>query len=266
MRIHRSFVQLGIVALLAGSASAQVTSAEFKCMANASKAGAKFITAKAKCVQKCVNNLWKGAGSPSDCFAPYGGATTACIADPSKGAEAKFSAAIRKACDPTVKIGADCPECYSGGDCGPSGEAGDRVANLEGQIDSFFPGLFCEVSPTPFLLEMRCMNTATKGVVKYIAKSTKCYDKCNGLVFKGLIPASACTPPASDPIVAACLSDARDTYVKYIDHDCGPPPASPDGCGSPYPTGTEWLNLVDVMVAGDVQLTYCGSPSGAFLD
>jgi len=267
MRIHRWSVQLGVVVLLAGTASAQLTSAEFKCMTNVSKAGSKFITAKAKCVTKCVNNVWKGLEVPSDCFAPYGGAfTTACIGDPSKGAEAKFGVAIQKACDPTYKIGTDCPDCYSGGDCGPSGEAGDRVATLEGQMDSFFPALYCEVTPTPFLLEMRCMNTATKGVVKYIAKSTRCYDKCNGLVFKGLLPPSACTPPVSDPIVAACLADARETYVKYIDHDCGPPPASPDGCGSPYPTGTGWVDLVDVMVGGDVQLTYCGSPSGAFLD
>jgi hypothetical protein len=103
-------------------------------------------------------------------------------------------------------------------------------------------------------------------VIKYFAKATKCYDKCYGLVQKGIIPSSSCGPPATDPIIMACLADARVTYIKYIDHDCLPPPAQPDRCGAPYPTATEWVDLMDLMVSGDVPLTYCNSPSGAFLD
>jgi hypothetical protein len=269
MRIRRLAAQLGIVVAFAATVSAQsyAPTPEFKCMAKTSKLGATFLASKTKCVTKCVQNVWKGLGfPPAECFAPYGGVTASCIADPLKSVETKFSLGIRTACDPTYKVGTACPSCYSGGDCGPSGEAVNHVAYYENQIDAFYPILFCELTPTPFLLEMRCMKTASKGVVKYFAKAARCYDKCFGLAQKGLIPSSACGPPATDPMVLACLADARDSYVKYIDHDCGPPPASPDGCGSPYPTATEWVDAVDTMLNGDVALTYCNSPSGAFLD
>jgi hypothetical protein len=269
MRIRRPAAQLGLaIIVLAGTAWAQLYAppAEFKCMGKTSKAGSKFIASKAKCVTKCIQTIWKGIGDPSDCFAPYGGSTLVCIADSLKGVEAKFALAIRGACDPTFKLGTACPSCYSGGDCGPSGEALDRVANFENQIDSFFPGLYCQVTPPPFHLQMDCQVTATKGVVKYFAKINRCYDKCYGLVEKGIIPAASCAPPASDPIAMACLADARAATVKYIDHDCHPPPAQPDGCGAPYPTAEDWADLTEVMTNGGVTLTYCASPSGAFLD
>ncbi len=270
MIFRRTFPSFALAVLLAAPAAAQpaLTPSEFKCMGKASKAGAKFALAKTKCVTKCVANVWKGLiFSASDCFAPYDDPFVhACILDPTRGAEAKFGATIRQACDPTYKPGTDCPECFSGGVCDLGGEATNRVADLEGQLDSFFPGLFCETTPTPFLLEMRCMTTATKGVAKYYVKSTKCYDNCYANAYKGVIDAATCVPPAIDPVTATCLSDTRDDYIQYIDHDCGPPPASPDGCGSPYPTGEQWVGFVDIMVAGDVPRTYCGSPSGAFVD
>jgi hypothetical protein len=263
VQIRRAVVQLGIVAVFAGTAGAQYApNAEFKCMQKVSKVGAKFLASKSKCVTKCVQSVWKGLVPASECSAPYGPFVAACIGS----AEAKFGAGIQKACEPGYKPGTACPSCFSGGDCSLSGEASDRVQNFENQIDEFFPSLFCETTPPPFLLEMRCMVTAAKGVVKYFAKATKCYDKCYGLVQKALVSSSACEPPASEPFTAECLTDTYADYVKYIDHDCGPPPASPDGCSFPYPTATDWIDLMDVMVTADVNGTYCASPSGAFVE
>jgi hypothetical protein len=264
MRIRRAVVQLGIAVVLVEAAAAQqyAPKAEFKCMQSVAKAGAKFIGSKTKCVGKCFTSVWKGLLPASECDVPYGAFAAGCIAS----AEGKFGAAIRKACDPTINSSAACPQCYSGGDCGLSGEAGTRVASFENQMDSLFPDLFCETAPTPFHLEIDCMVTAAKGVAKYFAKVTKCYDKCYGLVQKGLAASGVCQPPASEPFTVTCLDDARANYVKFIKHDCGPPPASPDGCGSPYPTAEEWIDMTNTMAGGDVSLTYCASPGGAFVD
>ena len=70
---------------------------EFKCQTSVSKAGSKFVGSKSKCAGKCIANANKGLNPVSDCYAPYGGTTLACIADPLKGAEIKFENAIRKA-------------------------------------------------------------------------------------------------------------------------------------------------------------------------
>jgi hypothetical protein len=264
MRVRHAVVQLGIVVVFAGTAAAQsyAPPAEYKCMAKVSKAGVKFVASKTKCVSKCFALIWKGLFPESDCAPPYGAYTAACITK----AEEKFGGAIRAGCDPALNSGLACPECYSGANCGHSGEAGIRVAIFEGQMDNLFPGLFCETAPTPFHLEMDCMLRASRGVVKYFTKATRCHDKCYALVQKGLIASSLCQPPASEPFTVACLDDARADYEKYIKHDCGPPPASPDGCGSPYPTAEEWIDIADAMAVGFVPMTYCASPSGAFVE
>jgi len=204
MRIHRAVVQLGIAVVFAGTAAAQAyaPSAEFKCMQKVAKAQSKFVASKTKCVAKCFTTVWKGLFPASECTPPsYGTYTAACI----EKAEEKFSAGIRAGCDATLNAGLACPDCYSLGDCSTSGEASNRVASFENQMDSLFPGLFCETTPTPFHLEIDCMVTASKGVVKYFTKSMKCYDKCYGLAQKGLIASSLCQPPATEPFTVTCL-------------------------------------------------------------
>ena len=117
----------------------------------------------------------------SDCFAPYNGATLTCIADPIKGAEAKFQLAITKNC-PT----ADCPECYSGGDCSAAGD-GTRVFSFENQFDSFIPGVFCE-QPGADAAETTCQRNTSKTLWKAWGSVFKCYDKCNKNARKNLFP------------------------------------------------------------------------------
>jgi hypothetical protein len=175
--------------LLAPLAFAQATDAEFKCEASASKAAAKFVGSKSKCIQKCSANAWKGLGPFGDCFPPYAGTTAQCIDDTTldlKGAEDKFRDAIRKACDPGFKVGTDCPECYNSGDCSTSGYATDQVANIEGQVDSFVPGVLCEAAGAD-PLEQKCQTSTAKALVKQVGGVDKAYDKCFANARKGLI-------------------------------------------------------------------------------
>ena len=297
----------GVVSVaLVGVASAQLSDAEFKCQASTSKAGAKFVGAKAKCAAKCIANAGKNLNPYSDCFAPYGGATAQCIDDTTldlKGAEDKFRDAIRKACDPGFKAGTDCPECYSGGDCSTSGEATNRVQNIEGQVDSFGPGVYCE-QPGADALETKCEQSTSKALVKQVGGVDKCYDKCNSNMRKSLIPAGSCNPPVpSDAVTAACIDKVDGKAILAVDKACGGECLGGNGvCGSntgtctvdkgltqcgcaadcdaaggdqtvkpdctnpdDYPTGSAWVNLVDIAISGTVPGTYCASPSGAFL-
>src|SRR6185369_274457 len=194
-RIGReSMLSAAVLLLFVPLAFGQVTDAEFKCEQAVDKAGAKFVGAKSKCVSKCLTTFWKGDGPSSDCFPPYGGVTAQCIDDTVlnlKGAEDKFGIAIKKACDPATKPGTDCPECYNGGDC--VAFANDQVANLEGQVDSFVPGVACELGADAG--EQKCQLSTAKALSKLVGSVVKCYDKCQKNARKGLITEASCAPP-----------------------------------------------------------------------
>jgi hypothetical protein len=272
---RESMVKFVKGALLAAAASLALTSvasaqtltdAEFKCIQKTNKAGAKFVNAKAKCGSKCIQNAGKSLNPYSDCFAPYAGTTLACVADPLKGAEAKFALAIKKACDPGTVASADCPECFSGGDCSDSGEAGSRVQNIEGQVDSFGPGVFCE-QPGADAAETACELNTAKTLAKLVGSVNKCYDKCYGNARKGLISEATCVPPASDPTTATCISAADAKSIAGVNKKCGDLGAIPDcSATDDYPDGAAWTNLVDIAISGNIPSTNCGSPSGAFVD
>ena len=214
---------VGIV--LGGVVSAQpLTDDEFKCQQKTNKAGAKFVSSKAKCGSKCIQSAIKGDNPFSDCFAPYGGATAFCVGDVVKGAETKFAASIVKAC---TKAPEDCPECYSGGDCSVTGEAADRVANLENQVDSFGPGVFCE-QPGADEGETKCELNTAKTLAKLVGSVDKCYDKCNKNARKGLMAQSTCVPPATDPATMDCISAADGKSIEGVNKKCSDVGAIPD--------------------------------------
>ena len=245
--------------LLVPLAFGQATDGEFKCEAKATAASTKFVGAKAKCVSKCLQNFWKGLVPEGDCLPPYGGATLQCIDDSVldlKGAEDKFRDAIRKSCDPTLKVGLECPSCYNSGDCSPSGYAGDYVQTIEGQVDSFVPGVGCERSgATP--AEQKCQLNTAKALAKQTAGVVKCYIKCETNAHKGLISASDCTPPATDPPTVLCINGVDGKAIAAVNKLCGDIGASPDNCGSPYPDGASWVNLVDIAISGNIPNNFC---------
>ena len=240
--------------LLVPLAFAQATDAEFKCEAKATAASTKFVGAKAKCVMKCLQNFWKGLNPDSDCLPPYGGATATCVADPIKSAEQAFSLAVRKSCDPTLKATLDCPECYNGGDC--NAYSVDYPQTIEGQVDSFVPGVGCErADATP--AEQKCQLNTAKALTKQTAGVVKCYIKCETNAHKGLVAAADCLPPATDPATATCISGVDGKAIAAVNKLCGDVGAAPDNCGSPYPDGASWVNLVDIAISGNVPGNFC---------
>jgi hypothetical protein len=267
-RTRWAIVSVSLV-LLSATAGAQpaepdVDKYEFKCMTETSKAGGKFVVARMKCVAKCVSNVWKGLIlDDTACLFPYADPfTAACV----QKADAKFEAAIAKKCGPNPYSFVDCPECYAAGDCGAFGP--QWVATLGGQIDGFAAAVFCERQGA-FLLEMRCQTTTSKAVAKYVAKVDKCFDKCFTVARKGIIPVADCMPAGptpADPVTQACLATARENAVDAIDHDCHPPPGSPDACGDPYRDGQGWVDVTNIGFVPDIPVVYCASPGGAFVD
>jgi len=248
--------------LVAPHVYAQSTDAEFKCEQSTNKAGVKFVGSKSKCVQKCLTNAWKGLNPFSDCSPPsYGGATAECIIGSGllKSAEEKFALAIQKACDQTLNPKLDCPECYTGGDCTiATGEAGARVQNIEGQVDTFVPGVGCEQAGAT-KEEQKCQQSTAKALTKQVGSLNKCYDKCIANARKGLIPAADCNPPASDLATSTCVGKADTKTILAIDKVCvGDFKADCSGPDSnDYPDGASWTNQVDVAITGNVPTTYC---------
>lgn len=259
-----------------------ITDAEFKCQQAQSKAAGKFVGAKAKCVSKCLANFWKDPmlTPESDCLPPYGGATAQCVNDTvlfKKGAENKYAASIKKACDPITKPGTECPSCFDalGGTagCGDAGYAGFQVQNIENQVDSFVPGVGCERAGAD-KDEQKCQTNTAKALSKLVGSVNKCYDKCFKNAHKGIGSAAACYPPASEMLTVACIQKADTKAIASVDKLCSQKVpgisganANPD-CGGPdtYPNGTAWVSLVEGAISGNVPDNYCGSPSSAFLD
>ncbi len=259
--LHRSMLAGAATVLLASMAFAQATDGQFKCEQAVDKAGAKFVGAKSKCIQKCLAGAWKGLTPFTDCNPPgYGGTTQFCIQDSLKGAEGKFSNAIRKACDPTFKVGTECPTCYDSGDCSPGGFANDQVQNIEGQVDSFVPGVACEqagADPS----EQKCQTGTAKALTKQVGGIVKCYDTCEKNQRKGLVAPGACDPPASDPAAAACINGVDGKTILAIQKICDNiPGAKPDCPGTDDYGGNNaasWTNLVDAAIAGNIPGIYC---------
>jgi len=242
-------------------AAPDVTDLEFSCMHYLAGYGAKFAYARLKCVTKCMQGVWKGYGDPAECSPPYGGATASCMVDSVynlKGAEDKYRLVILKKCDPVYKPGKDCPECYNGGDCSETGAASDWVQNVAGQTDSFVPGVFCEGTGAQYT-EQTCQRSTAKGVAKYYAAATKCYDKCYLYARRGIGTFAECAPPATDGGTNGCLTAANAKYRAFIDQECHKPGALPE-CGPfTYPDGTQWLDLTRIWLEGNIPAQFCGS-------
>jgi hypothetical protein len=45
--------------------------------------------------------------------------------------------------------------------------------------------------------------------------------------------------------------------ILAVDKKCSEVGASPDNCGSPYPDGASWVNLVNIAISGNIPTTYC---------
>ena len=227
---------------------------ELKCEAGTSKALAKFVKAKRKCVQKCLDGRRKVGGPYDECRAPYAGATASCIQDAKKGAETKARASIAKACTK------DCPACYdAGGNC-PDGAG--FVAAAEDNVDDAGPLVYCleAAGMTPIKAQAKCEDGVAKSLVKFTGAKAKCYDKCAGKEFKGKIPAGSCTAGSpSDADTQACIGKAEGKAAEAIDKTCEISGAKPSCYGPARDSGADWAAAVENLVDAQAPLIYCSS-------
>jgi hypothetical protein len=257
------FVAAGLLAGLVATpvANAQLTKDESKCQTGGAGAIAKFVAAKQKCITKCEAGARKGTNPASDCSPPYAGTTSTCINDPIKGAEAKALAAFAKACSK------DCPECYSGGDC--TTEANTRVASTETQVDLLVSVVYCDDSASPDGLnkaEAKCEDSTAKTLAKFVGSKSKCYAKCESAEAAGKLPPNSCNPPvAADAKTATCVQKAESKSTASIDKACAPPKGDAPECYGSSVTGAFLTDTVEAAVDATLPATYCGSPSGAFV-
>jgi hypothetical protein len=250
-----AFGAIGAFAMLVASQAGAQSADELKCETSASKVVAKFIKSKGKCTQKCWSAERKGETVDCD---PAGGrdaTTQACI-----------DAAEQKSLDGQAKkCTADCPECYSGGNC-PS-NAQTKTNTAEGLFDGQDPGLHCNntgVSDD----EAKCQASASKSLTKYVGALSKCSQKCKTNEAKGTTDGT-CDPtpgPVGDTATQACISAADTKCVDGVNKKCADAGAVPI-CW-PFSTGTQWCNLVKGIVNGQYDSFFCetGSASGAFLE
>ena len=257
-----------------------VLACHVKCWTGTSKAAVKFVLAKQKCIDKCIAAARKTppVNPEADCFAPYGGATLTCIADPLKGAEAKAIAAIDKVCD-EVPGEIVCPNCYSARsgptDCSAwgtsfilDGLSNPPAASLEAQVDAF-GFLYCNDVTNHTADETKCQSGTAKALGKFVGCKQKCYDKCNAALAKGTIAAGSCNPPfPADAATVVCLFDSlkgcEAKAIAAVSKACFTPPADPPECYGF--TASAIVGLMETAVDGNLGNIYCGSPSGAFLD
>jgi hypothetical protein len=255
-------VTAGLLAI-ASAASAQYpldNKYEEKCASGLNKALGKFTGAKAKCVTKCQQGARKALNPFSDCLPPYGGATAFCVSDPTKGAEAKAIVSAQKGCL------IDCPECYSGGNC-PSYISG-RVYSTESQLDGFVPLIWCDDSGSGDGLnpaEAKCQDATGKALAKFVASKGKCYDKCLADQIAGkVVPGQCAAGVVTAPATQACIFVAEQKAAAGIDKVCA---LDEPECYVPnFDSGAEWVSLAESAVDANVPQTYCGSPSGAFVE
>lgn len=268
-RVRTSVMLAGAAGLLCvplAFGQTAVSDAEFKCQAKATQASTKFVSAKSKCVMKCFQNHWKGLVPASDCYPPYGGLTATCIFDSLKGAEAKFTAATAKNCDQNVKPTLGCPACYNpANDCSAAGYAGDYTQLIEGQVDSFVPGVGCELTGAT-KEEQKCQTSTAKALVKQVGGVVKCYIKCMTNARKGLFDRSLCLPPATETATQLCIQKVTDKAILGVNKLCSgkhiaPVDALPD-CPNPddYPDGAYWVNQVDLAISGNIPGNFCENP------
>ena len=173
---------------------------ELKCEAGTSKSLAKFVKAKGKCVQKCLDKPAQGRRAVHRLQRAvrrrhrHAASTTRRRAPRRRRVTGSRRPARRT-----------CPDCYdAGGNC-PDGA--NFVAAVEGNVDDAGPLVYCleAAGMTPTKAQAKCEDGVAKSLIKFAGSKSKCYDKCVDKEFKGKLPAGSCT--------AGSPSDADDAGV-----------------------------------------------------
>jgi hypothetical protein len=256
-----------LLAMLASNAAAQcshdaeLTPTEITCQGGESVALAKFSKRKGTCVKRCLAELrpTANAGDPVDfgaCLPPYtDAALLACLSAPDTGAEVKAEAEIVRKCS------ADTPECY--GDLQTRAPA--RVGQIEALIDEDVPVVYCvEASNTdPSGAEARCEDTVAKASAKLVGAIAKILRRCRASECVGRVAPGGCEPgPGQDVAIFQSLDRQAARAAALIDGKCIDAGAKPPCMAF---LGPGWAGHV-LENANYFRTSYCGSPSGAFVE
>jgi hypothetical protein len=249
---------VGLLALLAMSGAASgvlppgLTPDEAACERAFGPATDGFGAAIATCVVRCDAKAARGKLARSECVAPYGSATRACI----ERARAVEARRIAHGCR------ADCPECYGHGDCGAFGR--DALLVTGQVVDGLVRRVLCDdassvdgLSPA----EDRCRRAAGAALARAARAFGRCFVRCRQRVERiddtPVVPCTSAGPVQIDS-VAICLARVRRLALGAIDRRCANPPE----CLDP----TTLVDVVAEQIRSDYDvLIFCASPSGVFV-
>jgi hypothetical protein len=263
-------VLAAIAALLAGLASnaaaqcahdPELVPTEVMCQTGEATALAKFSKRKGMCVRRCLAERRRSA-NPGDavdfagCMPPYTDpGLVACLLTPVTGAEPKAEAEIVRKCP------GDTPECY--GDV--ETRAPVRVGEVEALIDEDVPVVYCVESAgtNPSAAEAMCEDTVAKASTKLVGAIAKILKRCRVRECAGPVVPGGCEPgPGEDAATFQALDMQVARAAARIDAMCVDVGAKP-ACMAFL--GPGWAGHV-LENANYFRTTYCGSPSGAFVD
>jgi hypothetical protein len=240
-----------LLVFLAGVAVAAPTKEEAACQQQAARQLGTAALKRIKCLVACDKQSLKGKVPAANCLPPYAGATRTCVDTVIE----KARIAIAKKCD------LDCPECWSGGDCGT--HVPGLLSLVESTIDGVVPLVVCDDSASPDGLskaEAKGRQKAAVIVGVYTLGTEKCLATCRAGEASGKIPAGSCDGlETSDPKGLACLIKVADkAFVALESPKLDRPECLADELdfALPYLSG-----IIDDL---DPEL-FCASPSGAFL-
>jgi hypothetical protein len=238
---------------------ADVSDDELKCQIAVSGEGGKLVAAVSKCAAKCRAAAAKTPFPVADCQGnpPTNPDMAACVT----AAVAKAQAGEAKKCS------VDCPDCaeYQNGDC--AADATARTATTLASTNAAGLLVYCDDSGSGDGLtsdEDKCQQTISKNLSKMVGALGKCSAKCIAAEHKGKIPNGSCGTSPTDLKTIDCVAKVVGKTGAGIDKKCTAIGAMPE-CSS-QPDGAGWAMFVQGLLSAQYGNTYCGSPSGAFLD
>jgi hypothetical protein len=245
---------LALLLILTSTAAAShtpsLTRAEEACQRTLGPATDHFGAAIAACVVRCDAKVARGKAVATDCVAPYGVATRACIAKANAAAHRSIARGCRR----------DCPECYQGGDCAAYGDGAITTTGLV--VDGLVGQILCDDGASPdglTTVEDRCRRSAGTALAKAARAMGVCFVRCRRDEERGKLAPQACDAQPLPATARACLDRVKTAARRTIGKRCADAPE----CVDP-------IALVDVLeaqITGDYQiLIFCASPSGAFLE
>jgi hypothetical protein len=233
-------------------ATAAPTPDELACQQATSKGVAAFVVKEIRCLVACDRRALRGKAQATDCLPPFAGAARACIDKAASKARERIAA----------RCAADCPECYTGGDC--AAHADGLLADAGATLAAVVAVVRCDDSASPDGLtktEAKVRQKAALVVGVFTASYEKCLAGCRRREGAGRAAPGSCEALAeTDAKTIACLIRIEEKAFKFLDD----PEIDAPECLAPE------LDFAPTIAVGNVAefdpRLFCSSPSGAFIE